>query len=37
VAVTLNSRNNMPAVRDAYSVDELYDVAMYIVEQLSGD
>jgi mono/diheme cytochrome c family protein len=36
-AITLNGRNNMPAFRDAYSIDELYDVAAYIVEQLAGD
>jgi glucose dehydrogenase len=37
VAVTGGGRGNMPAFRDAYSADELYDVAAYIVERLAGE
>jgi hypothetical protein len=36
VAITVNGRNNMPSFRDAYSVDELYDVVGYIVDRLEG-
>jgi len=30
-------RNNMPAFGEAYSIDELYDVATFIVERLAGE
>jgi alcohol dehydrogenase (cytochrome c) len=32
--VTTNGRNNMPAFRDAYTADELNDVATYVAEVL---
>lgn len=35
VTITAAGRNNMPSFRDAYSIDELYDVATYIVERLN--
>jgi mono/diheme cytochrome c family protein len=36
-AVTSNGRNNMPSFGEAYSVDELYDVATFIVERLAAE
>lgn len=35
VAISVTGRNNMPAFCEAYSIDELYDVASFIVERLS--
>ena len=37
MAITAAGRNNMPAFREAYSADELQDVAAYIVDVLAGD
>jgi hypothetical protein len=37
VSVSSAGRNNMPAFGDAYSTDELYDVATFIVERLVVD
>jgi alcohol dehydrogenase (cytochrome c) len=37
VAVTSIGRNNMPSFGEAYSVDELYDVATFIVERLAAE
>ena len=36
-AVSAAGRNDMPAFRGAYSTDELYDVATFIVEHLAVD
>jgi hypothetical protein len=37
VAVSSAGRNNMPAFREAYSIDELCDVATFVVERLAAE
>jgi alcohol dehydrogenase (cytochrome c) len=37
LAVTTNGRNNMPAFRDAYTAEELNDVATYVAEVLAAN